>query len=1161
MLTFSGISVFVHSAGGEEIEIEQDEKQEEKFEEVSNEDKSTEESESLERKDEENCEEDEEGIKNTDDTQNLEEDHARSTGSPDVNEQSAHSPSIDSATLRDNDDNDHELILDEYDIIFQENMTALTAEANFSIYRIEIGENIWTADDIRDEDDNNGELIESIEENMTDIFVRTIKDAFPDAKRDFEDAESDLGKSGPINVSISADIYLTKTSLGFDEDNEELNMSDVIKGTIKMGANINKEVDLNVDSGHNSTYRFEVPSPHRMEADDTWGVWGGENHTWDNDEKRVSTWIFNNSKGDEKVVHQRELIMTHQDPRDIRSEYINATGLFDMKSFEEVSITNTINVSSVNITGYKKPGTEEPMLPDNVEDLNLVTADGLRLFIDNNLTSLEQIKDHSLEDAIDDLEESIENIFGERPDMKSEWDHSTVTGYDVENMGTEPPFRNYINATESVGFTNEKLDLPQEAEVNEVINEILKLDATVITEHEFNIEEGIFFTLNILTPRRVKFGDSEPANNEGERYLYQKEIDNRDGSRDSTQLSFEIFWAKTEDIRDITEEDISIDGSFDLRNLEKINLTLNASISSVNVEKYDDFTLPDTVENLIYVDAKFIRTAVENDLVELKTITDEMNSSVDEIEDSIPGFLGNITFDYYELESETGPIIRKYKVEDFQPTFTVDEEEIDIDNELTESLMNSGAVIDFELPSMEEKYDDYSILLKLHTPEFMNLHDSDGEMTRENGYYEIDPKEDFKGEFRSNQEVPDEQSINIDINIDLERVSIRTDILNMDYKADATTVVDTIIEVNVVEAPEDIKNSLPEEITVKYATADLIRQAEKRDMFDKQQVLNMVRDGEDIEDFDGMNQALRDALGQEDIAVSIRYQEDTWELQDDVDDQSIVLLIDSEFKIPLKESAGVNAFDIYSINMGELEIPSIEGINTNFKIIFPSGIRAGVEETDNVNIGETSDSRSYIEVNMDGDSDDQVTINPEIIITSGILFSSDIYLHGIPLIVLMIIIISLIILGVGMKVVPYKDMIRKKLIRDGMEDAMIEENDPDMWLDYIPQKKVEKYDINQDTLVELELEEELQEMREEAGKEKDTSTLSEYDGEEDEWIEKTEGSSETIEEGEEKVQEESELEEDNPDEEEKDEEKSEEVEDSVEQEDEHEEVEDEDIMG
>jgi len=866
IIIVGGISVFAHSAGGEEIEIEQDEKQEEKVEDVFNEDKSTEGSECLETKDEENCEEDEERIKSTEDAQDLEErqnfdlytntdldDNSSSTRFCNVNEQVDHNPSIDSTSLRGNDDNDHELIIDHYDIVFQANMTALNTSTTFDIYRIETEiddeEEIYTADQIRENDTEDKDLIGDIEDKITEVFNGTIDEAFPDAEKDFGETTStntEEDDSGPIEISTYADIYLVEESLGFDEDNEKLDMSEVIKETLAIGGQICRVVNLTFEPGHstNYTFRFEKDEPeYLMQLDGDW-------------KQRVS-YTKNHSEGEENVTEKEELRIKHHDP-----------------------------------------------------------------------------------------------------------------------------------------------------------------------EH-------------------------------------------------------------------IKEEKIMVEGVFELQNLEKTDLTLIYSILSVDIEKYqDEFAIPDTVEDLDFVDADYIRTSVKNGLVEWKTITDEMNNSVEEIEEEMPGIFEEVEFSYSDPGRDEGDIVRQYEEKDFQPTITTEDEEIDIDNELTESLMKSGGIVDFKFSEMDEEYHDYSISMNFRTPEFMYLYESETPVSRnggDNDYndYEIDvdPKEGFEGRLRSDEDGPIEQSINLNTEVNLGKVSIRTDILNMDYSAIADTNVEGHVEVEVIEAPEDMKESLSEDITLKYATADLIRQVEKRDIFDKQEVLDIAREGKDIDDFEGVNQTIRDALGKEDLEVSTRYQEGTWQLEEDIDAQPIVLLIESEFEIPLKESADMNAFDIYGIDMGELEIPNVEGIDTNFRIIFPSGIRAGVEETDNVEIGETSDSRSYIEVNMAGDSDEQVTINPEIIITSGIFFSGDIYLHGIPLVVLTILIISLILLGVGMKVFPYKDLKRKKLVRNGMEDAMIEENNPDMWLNYIPLEKVEKYDINQDTLVELGLEEELKEKREKAGEE------------------------------------------------------------------------------
>jgi len=1151
---------------------------------------------------------------------------------------------------------EHELILDYYDIVFEENMTALTTEANHSVYRIEIGGEILTADEIRDHDDTD-DLVENIEENITDGFVKTISSAFPDADKEFYDAESTEGDSGPINFSNSADVYLTKTSLGFDEDNEELNMSDVVKGTLQLGANVSKDVDLNVEEGHNSTFRFKVPPPYLMESEDTWGEWGDENYTWDNEEERISTWIFNNTKGDQEVVLEREWKTRHEDPDEVEREDIHTESLFDMKSFDNVPIENTINVSSASIEEYTKEDTDEPILPDHISDLEIVTSDGLRLFLDNDLVTLDEIKDRSLDDSIAEMEANIENMFGEEPDMELEWDHSTVSGYDIEEMGEEPPLRSYVNSTEPIGFTNEKLDLPEEADKREVINETLRVDAMIKTDSEFTAEEGVVYDLNVLSPRKIKFEDSEPV---GERYLYEREIDNRDGETDITTLSLKMRWAgevrtyeeedveaymlmdmerfdhvpikiwmdtrvvdpdrygdefeisenvheldlidynfirmsirndmvelstiydetvkpseedissglkdlfgeeveldweweslhwkdwshaeweelspeldefggefesvepaafdndvfdlpeeadlgemvratlqlnatikrdftveteeyvdniislktpedikivggeKGEDrwsreyelegdeseatttwrydgeIREVNQEDISVVSDFDLEDLENIDLDINISVSWVDPDDYD-FDISEDVEDLDYVDHQFLRTAVENDILEWKTITDEMNNSVEEVKDQIPGFIGDVEFEYNDPGRLSGPIIRHYRVEDFQ--LEMPEEDMIIDNEFAESLMRSGAVIDFSLSDIDEE-EGRSKTLKLSAPDFMRLYDPSGEVPKEDGYYKIDLGEDFNGEFCSNVEVPSEQSATLDIDVTLERASLKTDLFDMDYSASADTLIEGDVSLSVVEAPAEMKDSLPEDIYLEYATADLMRQAEKRGLFEKEEILDMIRDGQGIEDFEGISKALEDAIDGEDLEVELRFKEGSWDLDDK--EAPIVILMDSEFNLPLKETgSGVGSFNIYSIGMGEIEIPSIDGVDTNFRIIFPSGIRPDVDENENVKIGETSGSRHYLEVDVSDHSEEQITIEPDIVITSGIFFSMDIFLHGIPLLIITSLIILLVVLVVVLKVVPVKELMGKKSSEEDKEEYLEDQEETD----------------------------------------------------------------------------------------------------------------------
>ncbi|MBS3781654.1 MAG: hypothetical protein KGY68_03475 [Candidatus Thermoplasmatota archaeon] len=899
------------------MEIELNQKMEEINNECFGKDNVSEELESkdLETKDRNSCEENERLEKTANKTRDLEErsDLDQKVESEDDSEETAKNlsdnidlsegnksvkslPSNSSVTLEDNElksnSEDHELIIDTYNITFQKDWTGLEVDTDFDIYRIQIDNDIYTADEIRN-NETSEKLIKAIEENITETFKNTVNSTFPDEEKEFNETKvdnTDSGDEGPIIVSCVADVEMTEVSYGFEEDDEQLNMSEMIDEILAVGASIRKDVNLNVSAGHNSTYRFGVTDPYLMKSNDTWGKWNEPTRNLGDRKEKISTWIYNNTGGDGNKTLHRTLNITHENPTLIESEDMRAIGMYDMKSFENISINITMEINTVNLDRYE-----------------------------------------------------------------------------------------------------------------------------------------------------------------------------------------------------------------------------------------DDFKMPDMIYDLDLIDADFIRTSVDNGLLEWKTITDKMNESVEDIENKMPSFFERVDFDYFDPGRVTGTIIREYKVENFQPNITADDEEVDIDNELTESLMNSGAVVDFGFSSMEEEYDDYSMLLKIWTPEFMELHNSSGEIPQQEGHYRIDPKEGFSGEFRSNQdeeELPDEQSVVLEMNIDIEKVTLK-----MDKSAIADANIDGQIEVSAVEAPEDMKDSLSEYITIDYATADLLRQVEKRSIFDKQRIINMTKNGEDMKDFEGMNQILKDALGKEDLDISSRYQEGTWQSEDgDTDTQPIVLFLDSDFNVPLRETAGGTAFEIYSMDMGEFEIPSIEGIDTDFKIIFPSGIIGDVEETDTVNTGETSDSRSYIEVKTSGDSGEPIPINPELIITSGIFFSTDIYLHGAPLVIIPIIIISLIALGIGIKVVPFKNRKKKKLIREGMEDALIEENDPDRWLAYIPQEKIDKYEITQDTLFELGLEEELEEMRTEAGKGREhVPSSSAGVDEEAQWAEETGETSEGIDESPDAIQGEGEV--------------------------------------
>ncbi len=718
----------------------------------------------------------------------------------------------DSSSQRANvrDDYDHELIIDEYTISFEENLTALEAEATFDIHRIETEidgvEDIYTADQIRENDTEDKDLIGDIEEDITDVFEETINDAFPKADKSFYPTESDPGEeSDPIKIMTSADVYLVKESLGFDEDNEELDIDEMVSETLRIGGIIANQVNLTVEPGHDTTYLFEIPQPYlanlaELESEEDWGIEDYENE--------VST-SKNNSDGIDEVTLQKELRIRHEDP-------------------------------------------------DEIE-----------------------------------------------------------------------------------------------------------------------------------------------------------------------------------------EEDIRVKGDFDLRDLGEIDLVLSYYLYDVDIEKYDEFDIPDNVENLDLIDAKFIERSIDNGLVEWKTIAGEMDDSIEDIEENMPEMMDEVNLTHSEDDRSYERIIRRYDERNFQPTITTDDVEVGIDNELGESLMNSGGIVDFEISEMdEEKYPDYSISMLLKTGEFMYLYDSASEKVEEEGdgyneyYIEIDPIEGYEGDFRAHpdKEVPTNQHVNLETIIGLESAD-----LTLDLTVSASTNIDGRTELYSIQATDDVEDDFPDYIEIEFLTSQFIRQIEKRDLLDKNRILNVTREGEGIDDFDGVEKALQDMLDKDEIEASTEFEHGTWEIPDeDTENQPIVLLIDSKFDLSLRNSQGANAFDIYSMEMGEFDIPAIEDVDTNFRLVFPSGIKANVEETEEVSTGETG-SRFYIEIERSGDSEGDITISPEIVISLSVLFSTDVTLHGIPFLVITLAIIALIVLII---MVIYIRRKKKKGIeeKEGMRENVGPEN-------------------------------------------------------------------------------------------------------------------------
>ncbi|MBA3044558.1 hypothetical protein FP804_05445, partial [archaeon] len=148
------------------------------------------------------------------------------------------------------------------------NMTTMNISSTFAVHKICIDKNNFTADSIRENYTDNPEVgMEIINKTMEEIdnaFNTVINTTFAndtvESEPTTEDKSTIIGVvpggdeyQPPINFTKNATITFNMTSFGFEE-NPELKLDDVIRGTLKMGAVINKAFELKADAGYKNTF-------------------------------------------------------------------------------------------------------------------------------------------------------------------------------------------------------------------------------------------------------------------------------------------------------------------------------------------------------------------------------------------------------------------------------------------------------------------------------------------------------------------------------------------------------------------------------------------------------------------------------------------------------------------------------------------------------------------------------------------------------------------------------------------------------------------------------------------------------------------------------------------------------------------------------------------
>ena len=262
------------------------------------------------------------------------------------------------------------------------------------------------------------------------MLNRQLNSMFPDAeisdfRRPVYDSNDELFKED-VNISLTNDFFNL---------NETVNVYDFVNGVLGMGAIIDYNLSLEAEPGWNNTYYIYLNSDLGFQY--TTGSLSGSGRRWDaqnwNSEHDGSLAEFQIQKTD-SLVSDDIYIEFELDSRDV-----------DYTSLKTNIIARIIDIQDYNI------------VPDFIQDLNYITADGIRLFEENGFIdwneSILEITINPIKNII--TEALVNSTFNQTLDFEFSWDDQTTFScedpYNISNMDYAPAVKGIL--------TDEKVDL------------------------------------------------------------------------------------------------------------------------------------------------------------------------------------------------------------------------------------------------------------------------------------------------------------------------------------------------------------------------------------------------------------------------------------------------------------------------------------------------------------------------------------------------------------------------------------------------------------------------------------------------------------------------------------------------------------------------------
>jgi len=392
------------------------------------------------------------------------------------------------------------------------------------------------------------------------------------------------------------------TPLYFNMD-KAVDIYSIINGVLDMSAFVNYSFILKAEPGWNNNYILNLGDSYTFVR--TTGSVSGTNIGW----------MVKNSNGNTpNIKAEIQLKKVNPTTSKLNSEDIFLEFILNSKDSTTTVLNSNILLKSVDIRKYN-------VLPSFILNLNVMPADGIRLFIDNDLISWDVIYDKTVKSLQQKIKSTIEeSVLNQTLDLIFIWDNKTtidcIEPYDILKMDNKPNIKailtdNSINlkifnisSRTLFGLINSGADASiskQDINFGDNLNNIgYNYNVTLYLPNNIYLDNKNIYTWNDSNPISGKFKSDNVTiyNHEDKNSIIEIEIK----SSDLNLISF--ITAKTE----LT-----------------FGLDLNANRNYYITILPKEFTLPNKISlNYLYSDA--FRLCIEENVFNENNVNNFLNN-------------------------------------------------------------------------------------------------------------------------------------------------------------------------------------------------------------------------------------------------------------------------------------------------------------------------------------------------------------------------------------------------------------------------------------------------------------------------------------------------------------------------------------------------------